>query len=137
MATKVVYTGTADFQEFSAADFQKADIEDQKKVVFAKGEAVEVSDAAAEALTSNEGIFGGHSFELEKTDEPDSEADAGEDKASSPEPQMSTPEPVGPAADEVNELATDGDEATTEGTAEATAAPATKTGRGSSTRSKR
>ena len=70
--TKVIYTGTADFQEFSKADFEKAGVEDQNKVRFAKGEPTEVSDSAAEALLAtkeDESIFFDHSFEAADDDE--------------------------------------------------------------------
>lgn len=58
----IAYTGTADFQEFSKADFKKAGIEDAKALRFAQGEPVEVDDELGEALTDSEGIFGDHSF---------------------------------------------------------------------------
>jgi hypothetical protein len=60
---KVKYTGTSDFQEFGAEDFKKADVNNQKKVVFAKGEPTEVSPQAGKALLSDEGLFGPYAFE--------------------------------------------------------------------------
>lgn len=64
---KVKYTGTADFQGFDKADFTKAGIDDQGKVMFAKGEPLEVSDAAGALLISKDAeespLFYGHSFE--------------------------------------------------------------------------
>lgn len=118
---KVKYTGKSDFQEFSAADFKKAEVDDQNKVSFPKGEAVEVSDAAGEALTSKEGIFGQHSFEQvedEASDEGQLEFDADAEVVQDPPAES-------------------GKAAKTEGTADATATAGTRsTGRGSSTRSR-
>jgi hypothetical protein len=79
--TNVTYTGTADFQEFSAADFKKAGVEDQNKVRFANGESTEVSESAAEALTAEDGLFGGHSFELSQEDDESNEGTKAEKKA--------------------------------------------------------
>lgn len=79
---KVKYTGTSDFQEFSAADFSKAGVE-QRKLSFARGEVVEVDDAVGEALTStdaDESIFWDFSFEQVEDDE-ESDASAEELKA--------------------------------------------------------
>lgn len=70
----IEYTGTADFKEYTAADFKKADIEG-KKVVFQPGVPVEVDDEIADALTSNEGLFGEELFkevEAENAEEADS-----------------------------------------------------------------
>lgn len=65
----IVYDGTADFQEFSSADFKKADV-DQDKLVFPRGKAVAVEDGVADALLSKDGIFGDHKFrEPKKGDE--------------------------------------------------------------------
>lgn len=115
---KVVYTGSSDFQEFDANDFKKAEVENQKKIRFAKGEPTEVSEEAGQALTASSGIFGGHSFEVapDEDQKVDEEADSGN----------------------LNEmqLADEGEEATTDSTASPSPAPSTKTGRGSSTRSK-
>lgn len=119
---KVQYTGNADFQEFSAADFKKAEVDDQHKVRFAKGEPTEVSDAAGEALISEEGIFGQHSFEKVE--------DEGEAKSESNDVN----EDVNLVEDAPAE---EGKAATTEGTADSTTTAGTRsTGRGSSTRSR-
>lgn len=101
---KVKYTGTADFQEFSAADFKKAGVEG-KKVSFPRGEAVEVSDEVGQALVSDEGLFGGHSFEEVNDEEEqadDGEAnradagseDAGQEMTESGTPQQGTDAPA-------------------------------------------
>lgn len=73
---KLKYTGTADFQEFSAADFKKAGVDDARKVRFARGEATEVDDAVGEALVSKEGVFGDFKFEAVEDDEEESEPQA-------------------------------------------------------------
>lgn len=65
--TQVVYNGTADFQEFGKADFEKANV-DHGKVRFANGEPTEVPDEVAEVLTSKEGIFGDFAFKLVEND---------------------------------------------------------------------
>lgn len=65
---KVQYDGSSDFREFSAADFTKAGVE-AKKISFAKGEAVEVSEEVGAALTSKEGIFGEEVFSEVREDE--------------------------------------------------------------------
>jgi hypothetical protein len=70
----IAYTGSADFQEFSKNDFEKAGIEDAKAMRFAKGQPAEVPDEVGEALTSKEGIFGDHSFvNLDNVEEGDTE----------------------------------------------------------------
>lgn len=72
---KVKYTGTSDFQVFNKSDFQRAGVEDQGKVTFAKDEPTEVTDSAGTALLSTdseESIFHDFSFE-EVTDEEDEE----------------------------------------------------------------
>ena len=120
---QVKYTGKSDFQEFSAADFKKAEVDDQNKVSFPKGEAVEVSDAAGEALISKEGVFGQHSFEQV---EDEAETKSAEDENAGNDEGVVETEP-----------ATSGKAASTEGTADATATTSTRsTGRGSSTRSR-
>ena len=58
----IKYTGSSDFQEFGASDFAKADLE-QRKLSFARGVEMEVDDLVGRALTSSDGIFGGHQFE--------------------------------------------------------------------------
>ena len=65
---KVKYTGTSDFQEFSSADFKRAEIE-AKKTSFPRGVEVEVPDEVGQALISDEGLFGGHSFEQVEEEE--------------------------------------------------------------------
>lgn len=118
---KVKYTGTSDFQIFNTADFEKAEIEDQKKVTFAQGEPTEVSEAAASALLSKGGIFGDFSFESAEEEEKPADSDS-----DGP-----------PAGVEVDELDTSGEAATTEGTANAEVTASgggRRTGRGSSTR---
>jgi hypothetical protein len=66
---KIIYDGTADFQEYGAADFKKEDIEG-KKVVFPKGEAVEVDDAVGELLLNPEGtVFAGVQFKAAEEDD--------------------------------------------------------------------
>lgn len=78
---KVAYTGTSDFQEFSAADFEKAGIEDGKKIKFAQGKPTEVDDAIGEALVSKEGFFGDYSFEsLDDVEEGDTDAETEENE---------------------------------------------------------
>ena len=81
---KVKYTGTSDFRELGAADFKKAGIENQKKIVFAQGEVTEVDDEVGKALIANEGLFQYDDFE-EVTDEEQPKAgveeqDAADDK---------------------------------------------------------
>lgn len=66
--SRVVYNGTSDFQEFGPEDFVKAGIDDQEGVRFARGEATEVSAAAAKALLDSEGLFGDFSFGKPKAD---------------------------------------------------------------------
>lgn len=58
---KVIYTGTADLQLFSKADFAKAGVE-HKATQFPHGEPVEVSDEVGQLLTSDDGVFGLHLF---------------------------------------------------------------------------
>ena len=71
----VKYTGTSDFQEFSAADFKKAGVEG-KKTSFPQGESVEVDDSVGQALIAKDGIFGDFSFE-EVNDEEEQADDSG------------------------------------------------------------
>jgi hypothetical protein len=89
----VKYTGNADFQVFSAADFKKADLE-QNQLKFAKGEPKKVKDEVGQALTSEDGIFGDFSFE-EVTDDGEaadnSEAD-GPDAEDAPTGEGVTPQ---------------------------------------------
>jgi hypothetical protein len=66
---KVVYAGTSDFREFSAADFKKGGFEDQKKLVFEPGVVVEVDDELGAALVGDEGLFGPEPFEEVGEDE--------------------------------------------------------------------
>ena len=66
---RIVYAGTADFKEFSAADFKKAGLEDQKKIVFQPGVVVEVSDEVGQALIADEGLFATDSFQEVADDE--------------------------------------------------------------------
>lgn len=78
--TQVKYDGTSDFQIFTKSDFEKAGVEDQGKVTFAKGEPTEVSEAAAAALlstNSSESIF--HDFSFSEVDEEDQPKGAGEE----------------------------------------------------------
>ena len=75
----VKYMGTSDFQEFSAADFDKAGVQG-KKLSFARGASVEVDDAVGEALISKEGTFGDYAFE-EVVDEAAEEANQLKGKA--------------------------------------------------------
>lgn len=118
--SKVTYTGSSDFQIFTSADFKKGGVDDQNKVTFTRGEPTEVSDAAAAALTGEEGVFGPYLFEA--SDESET-ADTGFGDEADPNPQ------VGDAP------ATSGEAATTEGTtSSATTAGTRSTGRGSSTR---
>lgn len=129
--TNVTYTGESDFQVFSSADFKKAKVEDQNKVTFAKGVPQEVSEAAAKALTSEDGVFGRHSFELsdedettdEATDDPNTDSGEGDDELD----LDAEPAP-----------ATSGKAAKTEGTVETTTTvgEGKSTGRGSSTRTR-
>lgn len=63
--SQVKYTGSSDFQIFEKKDFEKAGVDDQGKVTFARGEPTEVTESAAQALTStdrDESIFYAHSF---------------------------------------------------------------------------
>lgn len=53
---KIVYNGD-DFRVLSAADFKSLGVEDQKKITFAKGEPVEVTDEVAKVLLSLEEKF--------------------------------------------------------------------------------
>lgn len=86
--TQVKYDGTSDFQIFTKADFEKAGVDDQGKVTFAKGEPTEVSEAAAAALLSSdadESIF--HDFvfsEVEEDEEPRGEGEADLDEEDAP-----------------------------------------------------
>lgn len=149
--TKVIYTGTSDFQTFDANDFKKANVEDQEKVTFAKDEPTEVSDSAAKALTSEEGIFGLHQFKLEdKTPETSETPEGVEDNSgddSNEERPPADPEYSQAADDselETPSLEVEGEMATTEGTANSdadttgTSTPvkgtSKRTGRGTSTR---
>ena len=117
---KVIYTGKADFQEFSAEDFKKGGVEDQRKVSFPNGVPIEVSEAAGKALTSDEGLFAQDSFKVHEEDEPTPAVDEGGQ------------DDQGVSGLDQAELADEGLEATNEGSA-----PAVKsTGRGSSTRGK-
>lgn len=93
---KVSYTGTSDFQEFSAADFKKAGVEGQNKVSFPKGVPTKVSDEAGQALISDEGVFGRHSFEQvdeadeEETTDADADSSAGVDADGTPQTGVSS-----------------------------------------------
>ena len=79
--TFITYDGPSDYQEFGAADFKKADI-DQGKLVFQRGVPKEVSDEVAEALTSTDAdespIF--HDFSFSEAEDP-KEAEAEEEAA--------------------------------------------------------
>jgi hypothetical protein len=117
--TKVIYDGPSDFQEFSAADFKKADVEG-KKVKFAQGEPTEVPDEVAQALLSEEGIFGDFKFSASEEDDEEIVDDEGEGEG----------DPVADA-----QLPKSGKKAKTKGTATPggdTGGP-TSTGAGSST----
>lgn len=114
---KVKYTGTSDFQEFGAADFKKADIE-QGKLRFAQGEPKEVSDEVGQALISSEGIFGDHSFEEVSEEKGDFDDEDDEDDG---DPVVDT------------QLPKSGEGATTEGTASSGTGTAGRTGAGTST----
>lgn len=87
---KVKYTGTSDFQEFSKADFEKAGVEDQGKVRFAKDEPKDISESAAEALLSKDGVFGDYSFE---------EADEDDEPRSAPSENTDADAPVNESSD--------------------------------------
>ena len=65
---KVQYDGLSDLMILAAADFKKAGVK-EGKTEFPRGVAVEVSDAAAEALLSDEGIFADFSFSEADEDE--------------------------------------------------------------------
>lgn len=58
----VVYTGTSDVRGFSAEDFDSAGVESDS-LTFEQGVPQEVEDEVAEALISEEGVFGEESFE--------------------------------------------------------------------------
>lgn len=92
---KITYDGPSDFQEFSKADFRAAEVADQKDLRFAKGVETEVPDSIGKALTSNDGLFGGHAFS--QVEEPEGvEADSEEVEADSDE-IISQGEPATPA----------------------------------------
>lgn len=119
--SKVIYNGTSDVQIFDKADFAKGGVDDQGKVTFRKGEEVEVSDAAAEALLSKEGLFGDYGFEAPKE----------EDEGTDEKPEGDVDENLVGTSD------TSGADVTTEGTAVPGAAGNVgrgSTGRGTSTR---
>jgi membrane protein involved in colicin uptake len=83
--TFITYDGPSNFQEFSAADFNKADIE-QNKLVFERGVPKEVSDEVAQALTSTDPekspIFHDFAFSMaDDEEEADDEAKAAKKKA--------------------------------------------------------
>lgn len=124
--SEVTYTGSSDFQIFSAADFEKADVKDQNKVTFAKGVPTEVSKSAAKALVSDDGIFGPYSFE-EAEQGKGSEADGDGEDDKGDDDVVLDDEPV-----------TSGEAATTEGTADPSLSTegGKKTGKGSSTRNR-
>ena len=108
--TQVKYTGTSDFQIFSKADFEKAGVNDQNKVTFARGEPQEVSEAAAKALTSTdseESIF--HDFSFVEVDEEGKEVEKpketpkGDDGDPDSHPDQTDSDP----SDDVDELSDD------------------------------
>lgn len=83
--TYITYDGPSDFQEFGAADFAKADIE-QTKLVFQRGVPKEVSEEVAQALTSTDAeespIFHDFAFSIaEDEEEADDEAKGAKKKA--------------------------------------------------------
>lgn len=85
MSRFITYDGPSNFQEFGAADFKKADIE-QGKLVFERGVPKEVEDEVADVLTSTDAedspIFHAFAFsEAEDHEEADDEAKAAKKKA--------------------------------------------------------
>lgn len=130
----VIYMGTADFQEFGPEDFQKANIEQDKRVRFPRGEAREVSDEVGTALVSDEGVFG--DFEFVEADElTEEQQEMIEARSQVPETNFPDSQGDGDPVDD-SQLPAEGEAATTEGTADpaagATSGP-TSTGRGTST----
>lgn len=95
---KVKYTGTADVQEFGAADFSKANVEG-KKTSFPRGKAVEVSDEVGALLTGKDDpIFGDYSFEEVNDDGDDSsEREAGSEPGAGSDEAGADDEGVTPA----------------------------------------
>lgn len=72
---KVIYTGTADLQLFSKADFAKAGVE-HKATQFPHGEPVEVSDEVGQLLIADDGVFGLHLFkEAPEEEAPETKSD--------------------------------------------------------------
>lgn len=65
---KVKYTGPSDVRELNAADLKKVGVDDFKKTQFPRGEAVEVSDAAAKHLLEHD-LFGGEFAEAKDEDQ--------------------------------------------------------------------
>jgi hypothetical protein len=125
----IKYTGTSDFQEFSKADFDKADVEGGKKVRFAKDEPTEIDDALGQALVSKEGLFGDHSFvEVDEDGEEVDQSKGG--SSSSDEPDLGKADSRGDQNDTDTTGGTGGGTTTTRSTAKKAAA-----GNRSSTRS--
>lgn len=106
--TKLVeYYGTADFKEYTAADFKKAGIENAKKVVFQPATPIELPAEVADALVSKEGLFGEELFKeipreiAEGDDYPDvQEANADASKAKKGSAAKSVPSNPGATAQE-------------------------------------
>lgn len=89
---KVKYTGTSDFQSFSKADFEKAEV-DQNKLTFERGVPVEVPDEVGQALVSKEGVFGDFSFE--EADDEEGEPRSSSDQEVTPDESSDAPTDTG------------------------------------------
>jgi hypothetical protein len=58
----IAYAGTSDAQGFSKSDFAKVEVEQEKDLLFKRGEPTEVSDEVGEVLISKDGLFGDYNF---------------------------------------------------------------------------
>lgn len=62
--TKIVYNGMSDSYTLSSDDLKKAGVEGFTKTTFPRHEVKDIDDAAAQAITSNEGVFTGFPFAI-------------------------------------------------------------------------